>query len=77
MKKKGTHPPWIAGWLIRRMFPDRGGCSILGDMVETYHYLDEEKGPLWAWIWFWAQCIKAVPPFFIDACYWRIHMVKN
>jgi putative ABC transport system permease protein len=77
MKKKGSHPPRITGWLIRWMFPDRGGCSILGDMIETYHYLEENKGPLRARIWFWSECVKAFPHFLIDESHWRIHMFKN
>jgi putative ABC transport system permease protein len=71
------HPPRIAAWLIRRIFPDKGGCSILGDMTETYQDLEEEKGLIWARTWFWWQCIRALPHFFTDTCYWRIHMFKN
>ena len=74
---KSRHPPRIAAWFIHRIFPDKGGCSILGDMTETYHDLEEEKGLIWARIWFWGQCIKALPYFFTDACYWRIYMFKN
>jgi len=77
MTKKYRHPPRLAGWFIRRMFPDRGGCSILGDMIETYCHLAEDLGPLRARIWFWSQCAKAFPYFFIDEFHWRIHMFKN
>ena len=59
------------------MFPDRGGCSILGDMIETYCCIVEEKGLFWARIWFWGQCVKAFPYFFLDELYWRIYMFKN
>jgi putative ABC transport system permease protein len=75
--KKHHHPPRFAGWFIRRMFPDRGGCSVLGDMIETYHSFADDKGLFWARIWFWGQCVKAFPYFFIDELYWRIHMLKN
>jgi len=77
MMKKYRHPPQIAGWLIRRMFPDKGGCSTLGDMSETYHYLADDKGLFWARIWFWGQCVKAFPYFLIDELHWRIQMFKN
>jgi len=77
MMKKYRHPPRIAGWLIQRMFPDRGGCTILGDMIETYRDLADDKGLFWARIWFWGQCVKAFPYFLIDELYWRIHMFKN
>jgi putative ABC transport system permease protein len=74
---KHHHPPRIAGWFIRRMFPDRGGCSILGDMIETYLCLAENKGLFLARIWFWGQCVKAFPCFLVDESTWRIHMFKN
>jgi len=75
--KKYLHPPRIAGWFIRRMFPDRGGCSTLGDMIETYRYLADDKGLFCARIWFWGQCVKAIPYFIIDELKWRIQMFKN
>jgi putative ABC transport system permease protein len=77
MINKYHHPPRIAGWFIRRMFPDRGECSILGDMIETYQYLAEHKGLFRARTWFWGQCAKAIPHFFIDEMLWRILMFKN
>jgi putative ABC transport system permease protein len=77
VKKKYRHPPRIARWLIQQMFPDRGECSILGDMIETYHYLAKEKGPFWAQIWFLGQSVKAFPYFLIDGFHWRIFMFRN
>ena len=77
MTKKDRYPPRPAAWIIRRMFPDRGGCSVLGDMIETYRYLVDDAGPLRARIWFWGQCIKAFPYFFIEGFQWRITMFKN
>ena len=77
MINKDPHPARFAGWLIRRMFPDRGGCSILGDMIETYRYLADDKGLSWARIWFWSQCARAFPCYIIDEFRWRIQMFKN
>ena len=77
MMEKYRQPPRIARWIIQRMFPDRGGCSILGDMIETYRYLADDLGLFRAQIWFWGQCIKAFPYFLIDEFYWRIQMLKN
>jgi len=74
---KYTHPPRLAGWFIQRMFPDRGGCSILGDMIETYRYLAEDLGLVRARIWFWGQCVKAFSCYIIDEFRWRIQMFKN
>lgn len=77
MHKKYYHPPRITGWFMQLMFPDKGECSILGDMIETYRCIADDKGLFWARIWFWVQCIKAFPYFFIDELYWRIYMFKN
>ena len=63
--------------MIQKMFPDRGGCSLLGDMIETYKYLAEEKGLIKAKFWFWGQCIKALPHFIVNESAWRINMFKN
>jgi len=71
------HPPRIAAWFVGRMFPDNGGSSILGDMIETYRYFADDHGILKARIWFWGQCIKAIPYYVIDELYWRILMFKN
>lgn len=77
MYKKYRRPPRIAGWFIRQMFPDRGECSILGDMNETYRSLVEDKGLFWARIWFWGQVLRAFPHFMIDESRWRIPMLKS
>jgi putative ABC transport system permease protein len=46
-------------------------------MIETYAYLAEDKSLFRARAWFWGQCIKAIPHFFIDEMSWRIQMFKN
>jgi putative ABC transport system permease protein len=70
-------PPRIACWLIRRMFPDSGKCSVLGDMIETYGFLAEEKNDFHAWIWFQGQCLRAIPCYLLDVLRWRIYMFTN
>jgi putative ABC transport system permease protein len=70
-------PPRLAGWIIRRMFPDPGGSSVLGDMIETYRVLAADKGVLAAKAWFWVQCLKAIPCLVTEALYWRLPMFKN
>lgn len=75
--KKHLYPPQAASWLIERMFPDSGKCSILGDMIEIYRYLVGDKGLCRARLWFWGQCIKAFPSFVSGELYWRFSMLKN
>ncbi|MFC2142125.1 ABC transporter permease [Acidobacteriota bacterium] len=77
-KQQGLpNPPRIVSWLIRLMFPDRGGSSTLGDMIETYRSLAADRSPLRARLWFWTQCVKSIPYFVTDELYWRISMFGN
>jgi putative ABC transport system permease protein len=77
MDRKYRQPPRIAAWFVRQMFPDRRDCPVLGDMIETYRSLVDDKGLFWAWLWFWGQFFKAFPHFFIDESRWRLNMLKN
>jgi len=75
--KNDLRPPRAAAWLVRRMFPDRGECSILGDMTETFCSLADDRGLFAARLWFWGQCVRAFPPFVNDELSWRLSMLKN
>jgi putative ABC transport system permease protein len=75
--KKSKKPSWVAAWLIKRMFPDSGRFSVLGDMTETFYSLSEEKGVFVAKLWFWGQIVKALPYYISDVIYWRFSMLKN
>ena len=80
MKKPANtppRPPKPAAWLIQRLFPDSGECSVLGDMIETYRYVAKQNGSLRARLWFWGQCLRAVPVFACERIYWRSAMLKN
>ncbi|MGD8537932.1 MAG: ABC transporter permease [Candidatus Aminicenantes bacterium] len=77
MNTNERQPPRIAGWFIRQMFPDKGECSVLGDMIENYHSIAGHKGVFWARLWFWGQFLKAFPHFLIDESKWRIQMLKS
>lgn len=70
-------PPRLAVWLIERMFPDSGGCSVLGDMIETFRSLSQERGITRARFWFWGQCLKALPAHGCERFYWRMSMLRN
>ena len=76
-RSRRSSPPPLAAWLIRWMFPDEGGSSILGDLVETYDDLAGEEGPGRARIWFWGQCARAVPAYVLDEVRWEMAMLKS
>ena len=77
MMKTSRRPSPFAAWLVRQMFPDQGGSSVLGDMTETFHEIAGRRGPFRARTWFWGQVIAAWPHFMLEEFRWRIVMLKS
>jgi putative ABC transport system permease protein len=71
------HPPRIAEWIFKRIFPDNGKFTTLGDLSEVYQDLVRDKSILRAHIWYWHQLLKSLPSFLTDFFYWRKSMLKN
>ena len=78
MKEKNYYrPPRLAEWIFRRVFPDRGNFTTLGDLAEVYNDLIREKSVLFAQLWYWQQLLKSLPLFFAEFFYWSTAMLKN
>lgn len=78
MKDKVTcSPPKLAQWLMRRLFPDNGAYSTLGDMEEVFQQICEVDGYPTASLFYWRQVFKAIPPKTGDVFYWRTVMFFN
>jgi putative ABC transport system permease protein len=75
--KEYLKPPRLAEWILRRIFPDRGDFSTLGDLSEVYQDLVKQKNVLFARLWYWRQLLKSLPLSFIDYFYWRMAVLKN
>jgi len=75
--KKYHHPPRLAEWILKRIFPDRGSFSTLGDLAEVYQDIAREKSVFYARLWYWHQLYKSLPTFLTDYAYWRLAMLKN
>ena len=75
--KKYSHPPRLAERILKRIFPDRGSFSTLGDLAEVYQDIAGEKSVFYARLWYWHQLFKSLPLFLIDSAYWRLAMLKN
>ncbi len=79
MTPEGTYirPPRLSEWLLKRMFPEKGIYSLVGDVAETFQQIHRKKGRRPARRWYRAQLAKAVPAFIKDFFYWRITMFRN
>jgi len=64
-KIKEPQPSRFSKWLIKRIFKDEGEAK-LGDFIEIYSTLAEEKGRLQARLRFWWYLIRSIPEYFKD-----------
>lgn len=71
------NPPKCAEWLMRRLFPDNGSHTTLGDLEEVFQSLAQEKNIFRAGFWYWIQCCKSIPHFFSSLIFWRGAMLRN
>ncbi len=65
-KIKESQPSRFSKWLIKRIFKDEGE-EKLGDFMEIYSNLAEEKGQLQARLRFWWYLIRSIPEYFKDS----------
>lgn len=73
-----TRPPRISEFLFKKIFPDHGAYTTLGDLEEVYsRRLEGGEGISSAKRWYRRQLLKSLPHFFITSIYWRTIMVKN
>jgi putative ABC transport system permease protein len=77
MRRKKSHPPKIAGWIIKHTADYEENFAIRGDFDEEFYEIVRAKGALFARLWFWRQCLRSLPVFIKDMIYWRFVMLKN
>jgi hypothetical protein len=63
-------------WLIQRIFKDEENAK-LGDFIEIYSTLAEEKGELRARLQFYGYLIRSIPVYIRDSLYMGATMLKN
>ena len=69
-------PSRFSKWLIKRIFKDEGEVK-LGDFMEIYSTLAEEKGQLQSRMRFWWYLNRSIPEYFKDSLYMGGTMFKN
>ena len=75
-KTEESRPSRFSRWLIKRIFRDEGEVK-LGDFMEIYSTLAEEKGRLQARLRFWGYLIRSIPRYSKDSLCIGGTMFKN
>ncbi|UCE22022.1 MAG: ABC transporter permease [Candidatus Aminicenantes bacterium] len=70
-------PPRLTERLLKRIFPDDGIFTTIGDLEEVYHNIAEEKGIDRARLWYRVQAFKSILSYFKNQFLWSIFMFKN
>jgi len=70
-------PPRLTERLLKRIFPDDGIFTTIGDLEEVYHNIAEEKGIDRARLWYRVQAFKSVLSYIKNHFLWSIFMFKN
>jgi putative ABC transport system permease protein len=70
-------PPWIAGWLLRRLSRTEDRLPLEGDFDEEFDWRVRTRGVAKARLWYWGHLVKSVPAFLRNAAYWRMTMFKS
>ena len=72
-----VRPPRLAEWLLRRLFPDRGAYSTVGDLAEEFQARADERGRFRARLWYRIEFARSLPCLLKAVLYWRIDMFGN
>ena len=77
MNKKEIKYPKIATWFLRNFIPDYDRKFLVGDLKEIYLTKADEKGQIYARLWYWNYMLSSIPYFSKNTVYWRFTMFKN
>ncbi len=77
MTTNKSHPPRVAGWILKHTARYEENFSIIGDFEEEFQEIAREKSTFFARLWYWRQCVRSLPVFIKDSVYWRFIMLKN
>jgi ABC-type antimicrobial peptide transport system permease subunit len=70
-------PPIIARWILSCLLNHNHPESILADFEEIYNDLINEKGLLFAKLWYCLQILVTFPSFINNSLYWITTMLLN
>lgn len=71
------HPPRMGEWFLKKLYPEQGSYTSLGDFGEVYNRILQDRGWLRAHVWYLSQIMKAIPTRIRNRTYWRSIMFSN
>jgi putative ABC transport system permease protein len=74
---KFPSPPRLAVWLVKRLDRYRINHAIIDDMQEVFTRICRERSFIFAYLWYWGQCLDAVIKDTLFNLKWRFIMFKN
>ncbi|MFC1725612.1 ABC transporter permease [candidate division KSB1 bacterium] len=77
MNNKEKKYPKIATWFLSNFIPGHDQRFLIGDLKEIYISKAEEKGKVYARIWYWYFLVSSIPYFGKNSIFWRFTMFKN
>ncbi len=78
LNDKNYHkPPGAANLLYKMLLPEPDRLFLSGDFDEIYNGLYEEKGFLYARLWYWFQVISSILPILFNSFLWSMSMIRN
>ena len=75
--KKTSAPPGLASRILERILIYSIRQGAVGDFIEQYFKLVEEKGRFIARLWYWMHIVQILPSFTVHSIYWSVIMFKN
>jgi putative ABC transport system permease protein len=75
--REPQQPPRAAEWLLRRLFPDGGAHTSVGDFAEVYAHTARTRGALRAGLWYGAQIVLGLKALILGNIYWSCVMLLN
>jgi putative ABC transport system permease protein len=70
-------PLKFAEWILKSIHTDHGEYTHLGDFNEVFSYIQTERGPAAALVWYWSQVVRSLPGFATNRIYWSVTMFRN
>jgi hypothetical protein len=77
LKNDNVRQPKIGKFLLKKFTRSENQLAVMGDFEEEYFMVYEEKGLVFAWLWYWTQVFKSFPAFLINHTQWSKAMFKN
>lgn len=75
--RKRSSPSRLAEWVLKRVFPDNGLYTPVGDFEEVFREIAQKQGIIAARLWYWSQIILSLRPVISGNIYWSAVMIKN